>query len=322
MHSTKRLHEIDVATGIAIILVVIGHIGWKETEWYFTFKSTLYKFHMPFFMFLSGFLLSYTNYNYNDQKKAFIFLRRKLSKFLIPYLFLSILFLLVNLFLKEINTTADLEHGIKSILLYPKSGYSGFMWYLYVLFQYYILFALSYHFSIFQKYPILYLLVSILMILLIPSVQIFEIRNVIKYSLFFSLGFIMQFRYDQVKEILRRTGWVFILLFIGSLFLDLTKTVQFSIFTLGLSSIPAITSIAIYCSKSNILAKFGKLSFTVYLWNSVFIVGVKIVLNTLGLNNFNILFPILITAGLIGPLLLRALRVKYLNNSFLSFIIP
>ena len=55
-----RLTEIDSMTGVAIFLVVLGHLANPNTypivvgsDFYFSFKYILYKFHMPLFMFLS-----------------------------------------------------------------------------------------------------------------------------------------------------------------------------------------------------------------------------------------------------------------------------
>jgi uncharacterized membrane protein YcfT len=52
------LADVERAKGLAIILVVIGHIVAREplanNEWYVVLKSAIYAFHMPFFMYLGG----------------------------------------------------------------------------------------------------------------------------------------------------------------------------------------------------------------------------------------------------------------------------
>ena len=95
----KRLSEIDVASGVAIILVVIGHLSDYLPEWYGNMKMTLYKFHMPFFMFISGFLLAYTTQQVTAFKTYFKFIKKKFFRFGIPYLFMSLIFLGVKLVL-------------------------------------------------------------------------------------------------------------------------------------------------------------------------------------------------------------------------------
>src|SRR3954466_10243865 len=59
--SKARLTDIDRAKGIAIILVVFGHLVPHGTlpagqEWYDVIWVAIYRFHMPFFMYLSGFV--------------------------------------------------------------------------------------------------------------------------------------------------------------------------------------------------------------------------------------------------------------------------
>ena len=53
----RRL-DLDRAKGIAILLVVLGHIVAREqppgVEWYEPFRYAVYRFHMPFFLYLSG----------------------------------------------------------------------------------------------------------------------------------------------------------------------------------------------------------------------------------------------------------------------------
>jgi fucose 4-O-acetylase-like acetyltransferase len=52
-----RLHYIDIAKGIGIILVVVGH---TSTPLYL--HNIIYQFHMPLFFILSGLFLFYQVY--------------------------------------------------------------------------------------------------------------------------------------------------------------------------------------------------------------------------------------------------------------------
>ena len=61
----NRLYDIDRAKGLAILLVVLGHLVArgeppKDADWYLFLKLIIYKFHMAFFMFLSGVIFNYT----------------------------------------------------------------------------------------------------------------------------------------------------------------------------------------------------------------------------------------------------------------------
>lgn len=63
--SRQRLVDIDKAKGFAIFLVVLGHIIATNqplgNDWYAILKMGIYKFHMPFFMYLSGVVFAYPN---------------------------------------------------------------------------------------------------------------------------------------------------------------------------------------------------------------------------------------------------------------------
>ena len=52
-----RLLNFDIAKAICIILVVIGHYSPDGSpDWYKAIWSWIYSFHMPLFMFASGYI--------------------------------------------------------------------------------------------------------------------------------------------------------------------------------------------------------------------------------------------------------------------------
>ena len=51
-----RVDEIDIAKGLGILLVIVGHLL-PEDSW---MRQIIYSFHMPLFMFISGGLFYYT----------------------------------------------------------------------------------------------------------------------------------------------------------------------------------------------------------------------------------------------------------------------
>lgn len=84
MTTKYRLQYIDIAKGIGIFLVVLGHVyrGNVVQNW-------LYSFHMPLFFFISGWL-----YNGNKVFKSgyITFIKKKARRFLVPYM----VFILMN----------------------------------------------------------------------------------------------------------------------------------------------------------------------------------------------------------------------------------
>lgn len=51
--SNNRIAWVDIAKGIGIVLVLIGHISQNKNLHYF-----IYSFHMPLFFIISGYLYS------------------------------------------------------------------------------------------------------------------------------------------------------------------------------------------------------------------------------------------------------------------------
>ena len=82
----KRIEWVDIAKGIAIVLVCLGHRnipGWL-LKW-------IYSFHMPVFFFLAGYTTRYSSYkDWGD------FLKRKTRGLIIPYLSLGLVYILVE----------------------------------------------------------------------------------------------------------------------------------------------------------------------------------------------------------------------------------
>lgn len=87
----QRVHWIDIAKGLGIILVCFGHIrnGSGESVWLPALNpaiNAVYLFHMPLFFFLGGFTFS--------SKRPFTdFLKVKAKTLLIPYYVFSLYFL-------------------------------------------------------------------------------------------------------------------------------------------------------------------------------------------------------------------------------------
>ncbi|WP_418209221.1 acyltransferase family protein, partial [Barnesiella intestinihominis] len=76
----------DIAKGIGIVLVVIGHyIPDTAPSWYIGFVSFVYHFHMPLFFMIAGFF-----YERSIKKVGYWrFVRSKFERLMFPYFILS-----------------------------------------------------------------------------------------------------------------------------------------------------------------------------------------------------------------------------------------
>src|SRR5512144_3032083 len=78
----KRLEYIDIAKGIGILLVVMGHNDFSLVSPFF--YKFIYAFHMPLFFFLSGMF-------FKAELPFLTVLRRRFDTLLKPYLFTILL---------------------------------------------------------------------------------------------------------------------------------------------------------------------------------------------------------------------------------------
>lgn len=78
-----RYDWIDSLKGMAIILVVIGHINNVSNE----LNQYIYSFHMPLFFFISGYLFNFEKYADIGKK----YLVKKIDSLIIPYFFFSVI---------------------------------------------------------------------------------------------------------------------------------------------------------------------------------------------------------------------------------------
>ena len=136
----KEIIEIRVASRLAIFLVVLGHIlvpGIRDLSWYVVLRDIIYLFHMCLFIFLSGFIIGYTTLPKYDKSQYKSLVKKKLLKFLPPYVFFSFLFLVMeNIF--SAGKWSNYVSNITSMLIYPSQSPAGFLWYLYVLLVFYL----------------------------------------------------------------------------------------------------------------------------------------------------------------------------------------
>ena len=144
--SRKRVAWIDSAKGIAIILVVIGHVvggytGRYEIPKYQAFIDysvwLIYTFHMPLFFVLCGYVYSLTAKRTTSLSECKSLLRKKAVNLMIPYYVFSILDILIKLPLQGRISTV---FSWKDIILLPVRTVAQY-WFLYTLFLCFILTA-------------------------------------------------------------------------------------------------------------------------------------------------------------------------------------
>ncbi|CCH56133.1 acyltransferase 3 [Fibrisoma limi BUZ 3] len=143
--NTKRLRWIDYARGIAILMVVYGHLvggvsrtGADMDATLLLIPATLYNFRMPLFFFVSGLFLERSL----QKRQVSGFLRNRFSTILWPYLLWGALQIGTQILLSSrTNSKKDISHLL--YLFYDPQKTDQF-WYLAALFNVAVVFALTY----------------------------------------------------------------------------------------------------------------------------------------------------------------------------------
>ena len=140
--NSKRVEYIDVLKGFAIILVIIGHIadGYINANIFIDNTSVLkntyniiYSFHMPLFLFLSGYVF-YLAY-FKDKEVDNSRIGTQLLNIFLLYIIFSIIQWCFKYFMGSFVNNKVKISDLAMLLIKPMAPY----WYLYNLFFYYII---------------------------------------------------------------------------------------------------------------------------------------------------------------------------------------
>ena len=88
MKENKRLHYLDMAKGIGIFLVALGHMEDIATGT----RVWISSFHMPLFFVISGILMAVKN---EPSKDLGIAVKKRINGIIVPYLWFSLSYFVI-----------------------------------------------------------------------------------------------------------------------------------------------------------------------------------------------------------------------------------
>lgn len=178
----QRLISFDLAKAICIILVVIGHyVPDYSPQWYVGVHDVIYTFHMPLFMFASGFIYMATKKDipYMD------FLWKKVKRLMVPYLSVSAIVITIKLLTEGhayVENPVTWMSYVKMLYL-PEAGY--FLWFIWALWW---MFVISPLFKTKQLRLVLFILAIVLHYLPNFLPEVFCLRQFQGMLVYFMLG--------------------------------------------------------------------------------------------------------------------------------------
>ena len=135
----KKIEWLSVLQGFSMLLVVIGHVSLTNVPGDVTtpiatgIERTIYTFHMPLFIFISGWLFYYTCIGRNKSYKDMLVSKAK--RLAIPFFAFTIIAMVLKLaFPQLMHRVVDAEEIINTFVFF-RSNPLGEMWFVIVLFE-------------------------------------------------------------------------------------------------------------------------------------------------------------------------------------------
>ena len=137
----KRIEWIDIAKGIAIVLVIAGHTAEMGS---FT-RSIIFSFHIPLFFMLSG----YTIKPAHSREEFLRGMKKDALRLLLPYVLSALAFALIQIFYRHNPAGVEFKNMAESLLWASGTGDGkheaiGILWFLASLFTARQIFRLTY----------------------------------------------------------------------------------------------------------------------------------------------------------------------------------
>jgi fucose 4-O-acetylase-like acetyltransferase len=322
--SARRL-DIDRAKGLGIVLVVFGHLAAKSrplgNDWFGYAQTAVYQFHMPFFMYLSGYVGMLAGSVIVNQSRWHSLVMSRAQRLLVPFLGFGLALTLGKLvaagFLHVDNAPESLTSALRGLLWNTDKSPAISVWYIGVLFVFSVITPILFWAS---GARLSLLLLFSLAIYWIPVPPIAFADRMVAFYVFFILGATCASRDRQWIRFVDRAFVVIfpIFLFIVALcvlfFDDLPQSVR--LLAAGLMSMPALHGLVRRApvARSGHLLALGMFSFVIYLLNTPFIgIAKGLMLKVLPWDGYNFLIfvPLLMAAGLYGPMLMKKFVFRY-----------
>lgn len=275
-----RFKTIDIAKALAIVLVVIGHFTPENSiNWYNSMVKVIYMFHMPLFMFASGFLyiVTYRHTSYSS------FLVKKFRRLMVPYFVASVIVLMIKLAMSSI---LPLENPVVvgdfiAILYSPSAGY--YLWFLWALFW---MMVIAPWFKTVKARLILTVVSLFIWIVSDDITEIFCLRQTALHLIYFAIGMNVA-DYLKTRTIVpnlwKTLGLVALFSFLAAVLLNYNVDYFSGFDALGLrfvGLIAAITGVAMSFAVSELISRIKRLlpiltslaasSFIIYLFHTTF----------------------------------------------------
>jgi fucose 4-O-acetylase-like acetyltransferase len=317
----ERRLDLDRAKGVAILLVVVGHIVAQApptgAEWYDTMRYAIYRFHMPFFFYLSGYVVWLSGALRTEDRAMPRYVARRAHRLLLPFLLLGLVVLLGKLvaerFVHVDNRPAGLLDGLRDLMVTTATSPATFIWFLWVLFICSVVAP-----PVWRRLGTPALLAGGVVLMAVELPPLFYLDRFARHALFFAVGIAVA--QHEARLLPRFTAWLPLwwAVFAGTVAAALADWLpgDWSLLLCGLAAIPALHGLmrAPAMGRQDWALTLGRYTMSIYLFNVIAIGVVKAALLQAGVPwtaaGFWIHAPALTAAGLLLPILGKRLVLR------------
>lgn len=324
----ERYLHIDILKGVAIILVVMGHLFVPSADYIdSTLNQIIYSFHMPLFFFLSGFVFPVSVIAKFGKETAIKAVVKKILSLILPFLSFALFYCVMKDKSPEYLFLQDETH----------CGY----WFTLVLFE---IFSISYFIQLILKhlgcemgggidalvnFCIIVLFLAIAKMKFVPEFisDAISTDKVFKFYMFYQLGKFVQLN-KCVRSVFENQYMVFAC-FIAYCLVFHYKGYQLVGVNVWCLILPIVAIVVLYSvalrygellSYKNILPTLGAKSLDIYFIHLLFLKPMSSdIVNGFGVPYLQFPILLLITLAFIGLSLLISLLIN--SNDVLSFVL-
>ncbi len=277
---TNRRLDLERAKGLAILLVVFGHIVARTdphgVEWYEPLRRAIYAFHMPFFLYLSGTVAVLSGAIFLRPGQWTGLVRARARRLLLPFLALGALTVfgkaIAGHFVFVDNRPQSLATGLLDLLWHTGQSPALSIWYLFVLF----ILTVTAPLLIWADRGRLRCFAALaLLIYFMPLPQYVYLDHIGKYAVFFAAGTLAAKAGEAWNSFVDRYWRHFFILLLCGLGLvagcGAAWPEKADLLPLGLISMPALHGLVrhIRLVFASGLLWLGRNSFMIYLFNTI-----------------------------------------------------
>jgi fucose 4-O-acetylase-like acetyltransferase len=322
--TNQRRTDLDLAKGLGIFLVVFGHIVAKTqpqgNAWYTIAQTAVYTFHMPFFLYLSGYVTFLTGAAHTPLAQWPALVRRRSERLLLPFVLFGLLFvtgkLIASRFVYVDNLPAGPLSALVDLVWNTDASPAISIWYMFVIFVAAVVTPLLLHLARGRLW--LVLLAALALFALGLPHRMFADRFA-GFYVFFVMGGLAAESGDRWLERIDRHTFLACALLIISILAEFWQgnfDPHWSHMICGVFAIPALHGLVRRAplSRSRTLLVLGTYSFVIYLLNTPSIgIAKGILLKFVPWDGagFPVHALVLLLAGLVLPVIIKRYLLRY-----------